>query len=64
MARSRPWQLRWSWPIRRKLHLGDHEGKMRTRAQQTKVAALLDKPLELEFAVAAQLGQELHQQRH
>jgi len=41
-------------------HLGDHEGKMWTRTQQTKVAALLDKSLELETGVAAQLGQELH----
>jgi hypothetical protein len=64
MAQSRPWQIRWNWPIRRKLHQGDQKGKTWTRAQQTKVMALLDKSLELEFGVTAELGQQLDQEGH
>ena len=64
MARSLPGQIRWSWPIPRKLHLRYDECETWTRTQQTKLTTLLDKLLKLEPGGAAKLGQQFHQQGH
>lgn len=60
MSWSLPGQIGRSWLVARKLHQGDGEDQTWARTQQAKLTTLLDKPLEREFGVAAQLGQQLH----